>query len=179
VTPPASSAFHDLVGQLDYPMFVVTTAVPGERAGCLVGFLTQTSIDPPRVLVCLSKRNHTTRVAVRALWLAVHVLREGDEELARHFGELTENEEYVDKFTECEWRPGPGSVPILLGVDCFVGRIMVRLPNLGDHIGHLLTVDSSHTITDPSRAHRPQLGFQQVNDLHAGNPAGSTRPESA
>jgi flavin reductase (DIM6/NTAB) family NADH-FMN oxidoreductase RutF len=173
VTGGASSAFHDLVGQLDYPMFVVTTAIRGERAGCLVGFVTQTSIDPPRVLVCLSKNNHTTRVAASALWLAVHVLREGDLELAHLFGELTENRDSVDKFAECEWRLGPGSVPVLNGVDCFVGRIMVRMPSFGDHTGHLLAVDASHTIMDPARARRPQLGFQQVHGLHAGNPAGA------
>lgn len=153
-------------------MFVVTTAVAGERAGCLVGFVTQTSIVPPRVLVCLSKRNHTTRVAAHALWLAVHVLRDGDFELARLFGEITDNRSSVDKFTLCGWRVGPGSVPILDGLDCFVGRIMVRVPYLGDHTGHLLAVDASNTIADPERAGRHQLGYQELQTLHAGNPSG-------
>ena len=34
-------AFHSLVADLDYPMFVVTACDGSERAGCLVGFLTQ------------------------------------------------------------------------------------------------------------------------------------------
>jgi flavin reductase (DIM6/NTAB) family NADH-FMN oxidoreductase RutF len=161
--------FVDLVGGLDYPMFVVTTAAGGERAGCLVGFVTQTSIGPPRLLVCLSKVNHTTQVAGRAAWLGVHVLREGDEALARLFGEITENRDPVDKFEHVEWRPGPGGVPILEGVDCIVGRVMVRIPYLGDHVGHLLTIDE--TVTDARRARRPQLGFQALKHLEAGNPA--------
>ena len=48
------SAVHELVSELDYPMFIVTCADERERAGCLVGFATQCSIDPPRFLVCLS-----------------------------------------------------------------------------------------------------------------------------
>ena len=51
-----SEAFERLVGQLDYPMFIVTTQVEGRRAGCLVGFASQFSIDPPRFLIGLSKR---------------------------------------------------------------------------------------------------------------------------
>ncbi len=43
-------AFQTLVADIDYPMFIVTTAADGERAGCLIGFLTQASIKPPRLL---------------------------------------------------------------------------------------------------------------------------------
>ena len=49
----AAGAFDELMGELDYPMFIVTAAREGERAGCLVGFATQTSIHPSRFLVCL------------------------------------------------------------------------------------------------------------------------------
>lgn len=168
--PDSPPVFTELAGQLDYPMFIVTAAAGGERAGCLVGFVTQTSIEPPRLLVCLSRANHTTRVAARAAWLAVHVLREGDHDLASRFGEVTENDDRADKFADVPWRPGPGDVPLLDGVDCVVGHVMVRIPYLGDHVGHLLSVDDAHTITEPTRASRRQLGYQHVLDLRAGNP---------
>jgi hypothetical protein len=60
------------VARLDYPMFVVTVADAGtgERAGCLVGFATQCSINPFRFLVCLSRANRTHRVASRSEVLA-------------------------------------------------------------------------------------------------------------
>ncbi|MGH3330053.1 MAG: flavin reductase, partial [Nocardioidaceae bacterium] len=72
--PLDTGQFDDFVEGLDYPMFVVTTANDGHRAGCLVGFTTQASIDPPRMLVCLSVKNRTYRVAQEAEYLAVHVL---------------------------------------------------------------------------------------------------------
>src|SRR5919206_3595218 len=67
-------AFQSLVGRLDLPMLIVTVTADGERDGCLVGFATQTSIDPPRFLVCISDKNRTHRVLERgADALVVHV----------------------------------------------------------------------------------------------------------
>src|SRR5690348_6276936 len=103
--------FDAFVDGLDYPMFVVTTAHGGERAGCLVGFTTQASIDPPRMLVCLSVANHTYQVARQAELLAVHVLDKNDHDLAELFGGRTGDE--VDKFAKCRWTPGPDGVPLL------------------------------------------------------------------
>jgi flavin reductase (DIM6/NTAB) family NADH-FMN oxidoreductase RutF len=128
--------FSALTGELDYYMLVVTTAAGGERAGCLVGFSTQCSIAPPRFLVCLSDKNHTTRVAARAVALAVHFLPDAAAHLAELFGSRTGDD--VDKFTECRWHNGPAGLPIL--DECgrwFAGRVLERRP-LGDHIGYLL-----------------------------------------
>src|SRR5262249_26595638 len=47
VDATASAAFHAIVDGLEYPMIVVTAADGDERSGCLVGFHSQASIDPP------------------------------------------------------------------------------------------------------------------------------------
>jgi flavin reductase (DIM6/NTAB) family NADH-FMN oxidoreductase RutF len=128
----------EFVAGFDYPMFVVTAVDPGTgaRAGCLVGFTTQTSIEPFRFLVCISRRNRTYRVAREATVLAVHVLDEEQQELASLFGERTGDE--VDKFARCSWRPGPEGVPLLTDARRhLVGRVLERT-DLGDHIGFLL-----------------------------------------
>lgn len=158
----AGAGFDEFLAGLDYPVFVVTAAAGTERAGCLVGFATQTSIDPPRLLVCLSEKNHTTAVAARADVLAVHVLDEREHPLAERFGGETGDE--VDKFAGLAWRPGPGDVPLL--AECprrLVGRIVARVP-LGDHVGHLLAplgVEAGET---------SPLTYQDVADLEAGHP---------
>jgi flavin reductase (DIM6/NTAB) family NADH-FMN oxidoreductase RutF len=128
--------FVGLTLALDYPMHIVTTADGDERSGCLVGFTTQCSIDPPRYLVCLSDKNHTTRVAAQATALAVHFVPPSARDLAELFG--AETEDTTDKFERCDWHPGPEGLPLL--TDCkrwFAGRILERR-RLGDHIGHLL-----------------------------------------
>lgn len=160
-----TSAFQALVATIDYPMFVVTTAAEGERAGCLVGFATQCSIDPPRFLVCLSKRNHTLRVAERAEVLIVHFLGVDDLDIASLFGENTGDE--VDKFARCRWEPGPGAAPVLTAARGWVaGRILDRL-DLGDHLGFL-----AEPLAGEARdGDGLQLGFQGVRHLDPGHEA--------
>lgn len=132
----ADEVFESLVGELEHPMLIVTAAAGARRAGCLVGFATQTSIDPGRFLVCLSKRNRTERVAREADVLGVHLLPAGRDDLAELFGGETGDE--LDKFERCEWRSGPGGTPIL--ADCpnwFAAEVLERL-DLGDHAGYAL-----------------------------------------
>ncbi len=141
---------HDLVSELDYPMFIVTATDGRERAGCLVGFATQCSIEPPRFLVCLSDKNRTCRVASRAPILVVHLVPSAAESLAELFGSQTGDE--LDKFEHCAWRPGPAGAPVL--EECrnwFAARVLERF-SAGDHIAFLL---------DPFQvaADRPERGF--------------------
>ena len=100
------STFNSLVGDLDYPMFIVTACADGERSGCLIGFATQASIDPSRFLVCLSHKNRTYRVAQGAELLGVHFVPEEQAELAELFGGETGDE--VDKFARVRVGAGPG-----------------------------------------------------------------------
>jgi flavin reductase (DIM6/NTAB) family NADH-FMN oxidoreductase RutF len=165
-TKPAMAAFDTLVGSIDYPMLVVTTrSADGEISGCLVGFATQCSIDPAHFLVCLSKVNHTYGTAKRADLLVVHVLRDKDKDIARVFGEETGDS--VDKFAATSWKPGPGRVPVLEGVDWFAGRIQQRF-DCGDHVAHLLAVLPDGRAAN---AGEQQLGYSSAHDFAAGHPA--------
>ena len=138
--------FDELVGGLDYPMFIVTTRAGGEMSGCLVGFATQCSIDPPRFLVCLSDKNRTCRVARAAAALAVHFVPAAAGELAELFGGETGDE--VDKFARCEWCEGRDGIPILGGCEnWFVGAILGH-HELGDHVGFLLEPVEAHSSAD-------------------------------
>ena len=140
-TPPDID-FAQLAAQLDYSMFIVTVANERERSGCLVGFASQVSIDPPRFLVCLSVQNHTYRVAESADTLVIHMVGERDEHLAELFGGQTGDE--VDKFARCEWTAGPGGAPVLAKLEnWFAGRVLQRLP-FGDHVGFLLAPIEVH-----------------------------------
>ncbi len=143
------SDFAKLVSRLDYSLFIVTAASDGERAGCLIGFASQVSIDPPRFLACLSIKNRTFRLAERTDTLVVHAVPEEAEELALLFGGETGDE--VDKFERCEWAPGPGGAPVLTQLDSwFAGRVLERI-DFGDHVGFLL----EPTEVSPGEAQQP------------------------
>jgi flavin reductase (DIM6/NTAB) family NADH-FMN oxidoreductase RutF len=158
------SDFDDLVGRLDYPMLIVTANDGHRRAGCLVGFAAHCGIDPPRFMVWLSKNNHTYEVAKGVDRLAVHFPTQEDRRLAELFGTVTGFE--VDKFSQCEWRDGPGGVPLLTRLSqWFVGRVVSR-QDTGDHEAVLLA-----PIAVGDRTGLGQLGFQSVRDLDPGNEA--------
>jgi len=156
-------AYETIVKQLDTPSYVVTVAAGAERAGCLVGFASQCSIDPPRFAVWLSKENRTFRVAGSATTLVVHVLREGDQDLADRFGAETGDE--IDKFEGLGWRPGPDGCPVLARCDWFAGSIIERL-DTGDHVAFLLAPSGGRC----ERSDLPQLGLQDLGDIRAGHP---------
>jgi len=157
------------VAGFDYPMYIITAAAADggggtSLSGCLVGFATQCSISPVRFMVCLSKQNHTYRVARNASVLGVHIPGSGQRELAALFGENTGDD--VDKFGSCNWRQGPGGVPVL--TDCprrMIADVLDRF-DLGDHVGFLLAPSQMESSSGAKPLH-----VSQVSELDAGHPA--------
>ncbi len=164
VTADGGVALGRLAARTDAPMVIVTAAAPGgRRAGCLVGFWTQCSIHPPRVLACISKTNHTLPVATAARVLAVHWLAEDDRHLAELFGGETGDE--VDKFERCSWRAGSDGVPVIDGVKGWVAGPVVGRFDVGDHVAFVLDAETG-AADDPLAG---ELGFQAVKDLEPGH----------
>ncbi|MGW9074671.1 flavin reductase family protein [Streptomyces yangpuensis] len=164
-------AFTDV---LDYPMYVVTAADGdgdgdgGRRAGCLVGFASQCSIDPPRFMVWLSRANHTYTVARTATHLAVHALRDDQKRTAELFGSRTGDD--TDKFEHLAWSRSPHApAPVLDDAAAwFLGRIEGQADG-GDHVGFLLAPVDGSRPGGPERP--PLLLLSDVLDLTPGHPA--------
>jgi flavin reductase (DIM6/NTAB) family NADH-FMN oxidoreductase RutF len=159
--PGSEPPFARLAATLDYPLYVATTAVQGQRSGCLIGFATQCSIHPPRFLACISKKNHTFELALRAVAMAVHVVERKNKDIAELFG--GESGDDVDKFARVRWHTAHG-VPVL--DDCerwFAGTVLQRI-DLGDHMGFLL-----EPVEIAPGAASGQLMFQQARDIEAGH----------
>ncbi|MGV9664547.1 flavin reductase family protein [Nocardia niigatensis] len=157
------SAFDLTVAASNAPMWIVTTIADGQRAGCLVGFSAQVSIEPRRFVACLSKRNHTYGVASRADHLAVHLLSDESLALAQLFGSETGFD--LDKFEHSDWQEGPHSLPILTATaGWFIGEILNRT-DFGDHVGFLLAPTAARAPTPGI----PPLRYAAVADLVPGN----------
>jgi flavin reductase (DIM6/NTAB) family NADH-FMN oxidoreductase RutF len=164
--PSADVRMKQLLGESDAPMWILTVATGQERSGCLVGFATQASIDPPRFLICVSRVNHTFGLAMRAEHVAVHAAPAPEDDrdgLAPLFGEETGDE--IDKFERCAWHDGPEGQPVLDGCPgWFVGRILAR-HDFGDHVGLLLDPVAEDGTLDGA------LRYDEAKDLDAGHPA--------
>ncbi|HEY9557268.1 MAG TPA: flavin reductase family protein [Acidimicrobiales bacterium] len=162
------SSFDEIVAAMDTAMVVVTVADGDERDGCLVGFHSQCSIEPPRYVVWLSRANRTFEMASRATHLAVHPLAADDHPLAAHFGGETGDE--VDKLAGVEWSPGPGGVPLLAGVAHIAGEIVERLDTDADHVGFVLA-----PVSASGSAPSAVLRLSAADDIDPGHDAEERR----
>ena len=127
-----SHAIDAFTERTDYPLLVITTVDDrGERSGCLAGFVTQCSIDPPLLLVCISRVNRTFDVARRAQLLVLHLLGDQQVDLASRFGEQTGDS--VDKFADVRCHSGPKGVPVLDECAAWVVTEILDRFNVGDH----------------------------------------------
>ncbi|WP_345618061.1 flavin reductase family protein [Streptomyces ziwulingensis] len=154
------------VGRLDPDMCVVTAAAGQERAGCLVGFSSQCSLDPVRFVVWLSTANRTFTVAREAEVLAVHLLARDQRAAAELFGGRTGDR--TDKFRDVRVREGHGGAVVLEDVEAwFVGRILRRIDG-GDHVGFVLDPVETGGRAEPSRL----LRLSDADTISAGHPAG-------
>ncbi|WP_194814175.1 flavin reductase family protein [Nocardia sp. XZ_19_385] len=159
-------AFDAVVARANPPVWVVTVVAGEQRAGCLVGFASQVSIEPRQFLVGLSTANHTFDIAGGAKYLAVHLLDGADTALAQLFGGETGTD--LDKFDHCEWTPGPHGLPILTGAaGWFTGAIIERI-EFGDHVGHLLTPTAASAPPED----RSGLHYRSVAEIEPGHEAG-------
>jgi flavin reductase (DIM6/NTAB) family NADH-FMN oxidoreductase RutF len=159
-----AATFHALVGDLEYPMFIVTARAGDEPLGCLIGFGTQMSIDPPRFAICLSHKNRTYRRGRDAPVLGVHCVPAHASQLAELFGGETGDD--VDKFARVGWHEGPGAVPILDACpNWFVGRVVWR-HDAGDHDAFLLEPIAAEAGSDED-----EFSFRRAKRIEAGHEA--------
>jgi flavin reductase (DIM6/NTAB) family NADH-FMN oxidoreductase RutF len=167
----AEEPFDAVVASANEAMVVVTVAAGEQRAGCLVGFHSQTSIEPRRYTVWLSKANHTYRVALLATHLAIHFLTDADRDLAEVFGAVSGDD--IDKFARSDWEPGPHGVPLLHR--CPNRLVMARTTLLDDGGDHVAV--SARPIAAHSAGGFTPLRFADVRDLDPGHEA-DERPGS-
>ncbi|QGU06907.1 p-hydroxyphenylacetate 3-hydroxylase, reductase component [Corynebacterium occultum] len=129
----SGGSLKKLMTAVDPAMIVVTTIAEGERAGCLLGFHSQSGISPQHYCFWLSKANHTYRVSLRARYFALHFLTSQDLALAEHFG--TQSGEDTDKFSGVDLDPGEKGLPLLRA--CPHRLVLERLTLLDDGSDHV------------------------------------------
>lgn len=154
--------FDDLLVSADAGLIVVTTAAENERAGCLVGFHSQSSMSPQQYGFWLSKANHTYQVSLRATHFALHFLTVDDLAMAQRFG--ARSGEDTDKFRGLDVHPTTQGVPLLSALpNRMVVERITMLDDGGDHVSITARVISAET----SGAFAP-LRLSHIGNLPAG-----------
>jgi flavin reductase (DIM6/NTAB) family NADH-FMN oxidoreductase RutF len=113
--------FRRILGHLAAGVTVVTaTDADGTSRGLTASAVCPLSLDPPLVLVCVSRTSRTHDCIERAGAFAVNILGEDQEAVARQFAE----DSLAGKFEGVAHRSGPTGAPVLeraaAWVDCSV-----------------------------------------------------------
>lgn len=124
----------------------VTAVTAVDRHGTLVALtansFTSVSLDPPLVSVCIGRALPSLALLQESSHMAVHVLTETDEEIARLFA--TAGVTGAERLAGVPWAPGPHGEPLIQHCAArFSGRIYDRFP-AGDHIIFLVEAEAIH-----------------------------------
>ncbi len=112
-------------------VYVVTTRLNSKLNGLTVAWLSRASFSPPLISVSIGKTRYTHDLILKSRVLAVNILAEGQEDLARHFG--FQSGKKVDKFAGLSYREAITGSPILEGVAAYLDcRVSGKL-EAGDH----------------------------------------------
>lgn len=142
---------RDAFGTFMTGVTVVTTHdAEGRPLGFTANSFSSVSLDPPLLLVSISKASRNYASFEAAGRFAVNILSEGQREVSNTFARPVE-----DRFGTVTWRPGPHGSPVLDGVCAWFDCSLDRLVEAGDHailIGRVQAFESGS---------RPGLGYHR------------------
>lgn len=124
---------------------VATRQADGQPRGFTANSFTSVSLDPPLVLVCISRTAASHGVFVTAPHFSVSILAENQAELSSLFASKAS-----DKFERAEYREGPAGSPIVAGAAAWFDCRTHNVIDGGDHvilIGKVIGFD--HTPANP------------------------------
>ena len=121
----------DLFRRLTNGVYVVGVSHSGRSNAFTAAWLTQVSFDPLLVALTVNPENFSYALLQKSGVFAVSILRQGQLELARHFG--TQSGREVDKLAGHRWRPGTLGAPVLLDAAAYLDCRVVKTTTAGDH----------------------------------------------
>jgi flavin reductase (DIM6/NTAB) family NADH-FMN oxidoreductase RutF len=122
--------FRDALAQFATGVTVVTTLDrDGEPRGFTANSFTSVSLDPPLVLVCVSRRVNSYPVLTQSGGFVVNILAQGQRQLSQRFASKE-----PDKFAGVAWAPSATGAPILDGALAWLECLPWRRVTAGDHV---------------------------------------------
>ncbi len=129
--PLGQKRFRQVMGHYPTGVTVVTALGPdGAPVGLTANSVTSVSLDPPLVLVCVSRESASLRAILANGAFAVNVLGAGAASTAVRFAE----EEHASRFADVAITDKGGRGPVLDGVVAWVTCDLYRTFEAGDHL---------------------------------------------
>jgi flavin reductase (DIM6/NTAB) family NADH-FMN oxidoreductase RutF len=118
-------------GYITNGVYVVTTKAGEKINGQAAAWITKVSEDPFLVLIALYEKNYTTELVRQSNIFAVNILKEGQEEIARHFGKSGRK---INKFKGIKFHQAKTGAPILDNCLAYLDCEVVLTEKPGDHV---------------------------------------------
>ncbi len=111
----------------------VTVVTSHDGDGAPLGFtansFTSVSLDPPLLLISLSKSSSNFDALTSATGFAVNVLSEDQEDISNRFARRVD-----DRYADLDWQVGPHGSPLIGGVAAWFDCSMHNTVDAGDHV---------------------------------------------
>lgn len=137
-----SRLLRDAFGAFMTGVTVVTTIGPdGAPLGFTANSFSSVSLEPPLLLVSLSKQSQNYDSFVQGHGFAINILSEGQKEISNTFARPVE-----DRFARTPWQPGPHGAPVIQDVSAWFDCALEQVVEAGDHvilIGRVEAFDNS------------------------------------
>ena len=135
--------------QLSYGLFVLTSAFEGRESGCIINTAGQVTSEPNRISITVNKSNFTHDLVTESRQFNLSILSESASfDTFKHFGFQSGRE--VDKFAgygACQCSAN-GLYYITAGTNGFLSATVERALDLGTHTLFIAGVDDMELIAD-------------------------------
>ncbi|HEB90695.1 MAG TPA: flavin reductase [Deltaproteobacteria bacterium] len=146
---------------IPYGIYVMTAEKGEEIAAATVNWVTQTSFEPPLVIVAVKADSGAHRVTRAAGAFALNMLGKGQQGVA--FGFFKPAEKDGNTISGEPYRSGESGAPLLVNAVANVECRLVEVVERGDHHIFIGEVIAAHVKTEP--AGRPDEAILEMKDL--------------
>lgn len=125
----ASASFRSILGNFCSGVTVVTALGDDGLFGFTCQAFSSLSLDPPQIVLCVSRASTTWPAISRLRRFCINVLSESQQQLSDRFSRSG-----TDKFAGVRWNYSPGGNPLLAGASAWIEcEIKTEYPG-GDHL---------------------------------------------
>lgn len=112
-------------------VYIITTGSDDVINGQAASWVTRISQEPFLVAVALYEKNYTHELLLKSNIFAINILKEGQQEVARHFGQ--QSGRHIDKFATVKFHKGKTGAPILNDCLVYLDCEVIFSRKFGDH----------------------------------------------
>ena len=134
----SDATMRHVMGAFPSGVTVLTTRHEGRPVGVTISSFASVSLDPPLVLLCLSRTSASLPAFAVGRPVVVNILGSEHAGLARRFASRVE-----DRFAGVPSSPDARGVPVLDGTAAWVAGTVDRVDDAGDHVLLLVRVDEA------------------------------------